>query len=74
MAARNLDPREFMTMPQWQELSDVWQGKEVSGSYRMADDDPDCGFFRMRSIVIWEAQEWMERGVSERDNSPTFLA
>jgi hypothetical protein len=41
--------------------------------YKKAEDHLDDGLLRMRSIEIWEAQEWMERGASDRDNSATFL-
>jgi hypothetical protein len=36
--------------------------------------DTGALFVRMRSIAIWEAQEMMERWVSERDDPSPFLA
>jgi hypothetical protein len=48
-------------------MSRVYQGKQLSGMYKRAEDDVDDGLLRMRSIAIWDAQETMERGVSDRD-------
>jgi hypothetical protein len=41
--------------------------------YKKAEDDMEDGTLRMRSLAILEAQETMERGVSERDNHSTCL-
>jgi hypothetical protein len=64
MAARKLDPTGYMTMPQCQELWRIWQDKEITVVYKMAEDDLDNELNKLRSIAIWEAQEWTERGVS----------
>jgi hypothetical protein len=74
MERRNADPTEYVTMPQWCELWRIWKDKGLSGMYKKAEGDVDDNLLRMRSIAIWEAQKWMERGVSDRDNSATFLA
>jgi hypothetical protein len=42
--------------------------------FRKVDDEVDAEYVRIRSIAIWEPQETMERGASERDNRSTFLA
>jgi hypothetical protein len=41
---------------------------------RAFDEELDENVIPMRMIATWQAQETMERGVSERDNSSTFLA
>jgi hypothetical protein len=52
----------------------TWQNKRIQGNYRKFEEDQDADFVRMRMVAMWEAQETMERGVSERDNPSTFLA
>jgi hypothetical protein len=41
---------------------------------RTFDEERDAEAIKMRMVVIWEAHETMELGVSERSNSTTFLA
>jgi hypothetical protein len=36
--------------------------------FREFNEEGDAGFVRMRSIAIRQAQETMERAISERDN------
>jgi hypothetical protein len=39
------------------------------------DENEECPYLRMRTLVIWEAQEAMEEGVFIRENGcPRFLA
>jgi hypothetical protein len=74
MDKRNIDPTTCTMMPQWVEMWRVYQSNEIRGVYKKAEDDVNGGLPRMRSLAIWEARETMERWVSERDNSLTFLA
>jgi hypothetical protein len=47
---------------------------EEDGPVRAFHDEQDADFLRMRMIAIWEAEETMQRGVSERHYPSTFLA
>jgi hypothetical protein len=51
----------------------TWKSKRIQGTYRKFEEDQDADFVRMRMVVIWEAQETMERGVAERDHPSGFL-
>jgi hypothetical protein len=48
--------------------------QDIRGKYRKFDGKMNADFIKMRVIAIREAQETMERGVSERDNPSTFPA
>jgi hypothetical protein len=58
----------------WKEFLSAWKYKGIQGAYRKFGEPQDMDFNRQRMKAIWEAQETMERGVSERDNPSTFLA
>jgi hypothetical protein len=61
-------------MPQWIEMLRIRQEKCIGPEFRELDQDLDAAFWRMRSIAVQQAEETMQRGVSERDNPSTFLA
>jgi hypothetical protein len=68
MEQNHLDPLECARSPQWREMLKIRRNKDIRGEYRPFDEEGDADF------GIRQAQETMERGVSEMDNSPTFLA
>jgi hypothetical protein len=65
----------YCTVPEWIELIQTMCtcGSEIT--VQEIDESHECGFKRMRSLGIWEAQETMEYGVSIRENGHTdFIA
>jgi hypothetical protein len=66
------DAIKYTSPPQWREMLSTWKNKGIQGIYRKSDEGQDADFIKMR--MIWEADETMERGVSERDHPSTFLA
>jgi hypothetical protein len=45
----------------------------IQGAYRKFEENEDTDFIKMRMVEIWEAEEKMEGGGSEKGNPPTFL-
>jgi hypothetical protein len=74
MERQRFDPIKYTNSPEGREILSEWKYQGVQGEYRRFEEEKDAGFIKMRLITIWEAQETMERGVSERDNPSTFLA
>jgi hypothetical protein len=52
----------------------IWRNKDIRGEYGPFDDERDADFVKLRMIAIRQAQETMERVVSERDNPYTYNA
>jgi hypothetical protein len=53
----------------------MWKKEDGLGLWvRQFDEEADAQWIKMGMAAIWEANEEMERGVSERDNLSTFLA
>jgi hypothetical protein len=65
---------ENVSLPQWRSFIEVWTGKNTQGRFRKFGEGLDERFIYQRTVAIWEAQETMERGVSERDNASALLA
>jgi hypothetical protein len=74
MEAMGQEPHEYTTMPQSLEMAKMRKNKGLVVHCRAFDGDLDAPIVTMRMIAIRQAQETMERGVSERDNPFTFLA
>jgi hypothetical protein len=68
------DRNKDMTMPQWLEMIRIRQNRDIQVACLAFDEELNTPFIRIRMIEIREAQETMERGVSERANFSTFLA
>jgi FAD/FMN-containing dehydrogenase len=62
------DATTFAQMPQWIKMLRIRKAKVIGGEFREFDEELDALFWRMRSIDIRQAEETMQRGVSERDN------
>jgi hypothetical protein len=59
---------------EWSHFMDTWKCQGTTGQIREFDEeglDADC--IQIRVLTLREAEESMERGVSERDNPSTFL-
>jgi hypothetical protein len=58
----------------WRNLLLTRKSQSLTVKLREFDEGLDGPLVKMRMISILQAQETMERGVSERDNPSTFLA
>jgi hypothetical protein len=74
MEQQHLDMIKHANSPQWKESLLAWKNKRIQGSYRKFVEVLDADFIKMRMVAIWDAQETMECGVSERDDASNFLA
>jgi hypothetical protein len=52
----------------------VWKSKRIQGQYREFNEEPEADFIKMRMIAVLEAEETVERGLSERDHPSTCFA
>jgi hypothetical protein len=53
----------------------TWLSQGTIGTVRKFEEDgQDSDCIKMRMLAIWEAQEDMTSGISERDHPSTFLA
>jgi hypothetical protein len=65
----------MISTPAWQRFMGTWKSQGTAGQIREFDEeglDADC--IKMRMLGLWEADEAMNSGVSERDQPTTFLA
>jgi hypothetical protein len=69
-----IDPEVYTYMPQWQTMIKMVKSKGITMICGPFDENVDANFMKMRIVAIWEAQETMERGISERNNPNAFLA
>jgi hypothetical protein len=64
-----------ISVPSWQRFVETWQRQGTSGQVSEFDEewlDSEC--IKMRMLALWEADEAMNCGVSERDHPSAFLA
>jgi hypothetical protein len=61
-------------MPQWPGMMKTMREKGIQFLVRTFDKERDADCVKMRMVAIWEAQEEVERGVSEWSNPTAFLA
>jgi hypothetical protein len=58
----------------WTDMFKGMRSPGITGETRAFNGEADTCVIRMRMLVIWEAQQTMELGASERDNPTAFLA
>jgi hypothetical protein len=68
------DAIEYTNSIQCKNMLQKWKFKGIRALCREFDEAQDAAGVKMRMIGIWEAQETMERAVSERDDPSTFIA
>jgi hypothetical protein len=68
---RNWDGKTYCNIPQWQRLIETSMTCGSNVQVRQLDEEIGYECAKMRMLAIWEAQEAMMNGVSQRDNGPT---
>jgi hypothetical protein len=69
------DQQYYCTVPDWRNLMGVWKRQCTQTTIREFEEhgqDRDC--IKMRMLAIWEADQAMRDGISQREHPTGFFA